>query len=116
MWEKVPEPKTYTVTFDVNGHGTAPAAQRVAEGAKATRPADPSAEGWTFGGWFLDRPCTRAYDFSSPVTADLTLYAKWITRSTPNALPQTGDPAGSVAALFSLGSVLAAAGLALRRR
>jgi uncharacterized repeat protein (TIGR02543 family) len=67
----------YTVTFDANGHGTAPKPQIVEEGRTATKPSDPAADGYTFGGWYTDSKCTEAYDFSTPVTADITLYAKW---------------------------------------
>ncbi len=67
----------YTVTFDANGHGTAPEAQTVEAGKTAVKPADPTEAGWKFDGWFTDKACTAAYDFSAPVTADLTLYAKW---------------------------------------
>lgn len=37
-------------------------------------------EGYIFGGWFTDENCTKGneFDFSSPVTADTTIYAKWI--------------------------------------
>ena len=72
---------TVTVTFDVNGHGTAPAAQSVAPGETVERPADPSAGGYSFGGWFTEPDCLNAYDFSTPVTADLTLFARWTYRS-----------------------------------
>ena len=68
---------TYTVTFDANGHGTAPAAQTVLSGTTATKPADPTASGWSFGGWFKEAACTNAFDFATPITADITLYAKW---------------------------------------
>ena len=67
----------YTVTFDANGHGEAPAKQSVKYGSTVTKPADPAAEGYTFGGWFTDQACTNAYDFSKPVTDNLILYAKW---------------------------------------
>ena len=70
-------PVAHTVSFDVQGHGTAPASQTVNDGETATRPADPTAEGWTFGGWYTDAACTTEYDFTIPVTEDLTLYAKW---------------------------------------
>ena len=126
VWKKASAPGSHTVTFDANGHGTAPAAQTVKEGKAATKPADPTAEGWTFGGWFLDSSCTKTYDFSKSVTADITLYAKWTKRSatttstnattTTSTLPQTGDPAAAVAALPALGASLALAGVALRRR
>jgi len=37
----------------------------------------PTKEGYDFAGWYTDADCTTAYDFSSAVTADITLYAKW---------------------------------------
>ena len=75
---------TYTVTFNANGHGTAPASQTVLSGNKASEPTAPTASGWTFGGWYKDSSCTETqkYDFNTPVTANLTLYAKW-TEDTP---------------------------------
>ncbi len=69
---------TYTVTFDANGHGTAPAAQQVNRGEKASKPTAPTAAGYTFGGWYTEAACTNAYDFSSAVTQDITLYAQWL--------------------------------------
>ena len=69
----------YTVTFDANGKDASmPDPQRVKEGKTATEPSDkPQYKGYTFGGWYTDEACTEAYDFSTPVTADMTLYAKW---------------------------------------
>ena len=75
------EPVTYTVTFDMNGHGTAIASQTINEGEKATEPAAPVADGYTFGGWFTNAGCTTAYDFNSAVTSHITLYAKWTANS-----------------------------------
>ncbi len=37
----------------------------------------PVKEGATFEGWYLDEACTQAYDVETPITADITLYAKW---------------------------------------
>ncbi|WP_026507858.1 InlB B-repeat-containing protein [Butyrivibrio sp. MC2013] len=68
---------TYKVTFSMGGHGTAPAAQTIAKGGKVSKPTDPTETGYTFGGWYTDSACTKAYDFNSEVTANLTLYAKW---------------------------------------
>lgn len=81
--------KRYTVTFDANGKDAAmPDSQRVKEGKAATEPStQPQCKGYTFGGWFTDEACTQAYDFSTPVTADLTLYAKW----TKNAVNPGGN-------------------------
>ena len=66
-----------TVTFDANGHGTAPAAQTVMAGQTITRPADPSETGYTFGGWYKEQGCATAWNFSDPVNSSMTLYAKW---------------------------------------
>ena len=75
-------PTTCTVTFDVQGHGTAPDAQIVNSGEQAPKPADPTAEGYTFGGWYTDAACTDAYDFNAAVPADITLYAQWTANTT----------------------------------
>lgn len=69
--------ETYTVTFNVGRHGTAPTAQTVENGGKATKPENPTAKGWRFDGWYTDEKCTAGYDFDKAVTANTTLYAKW---------------------------------------
>ena len=73
-FEKIP---TRTVTFDANGHGSAPDVQTVEDGKTVSLPSDPSESGWIFGGWYTEKACSNAFDFSTPVTADITLYAKW---------------------------------------
>ena len=70
-------PPTYTVTFNANGHGTAPDAQTVIQGDKATEPTAPTATGYTFGGWYREEGCTNAFDFNTAINANITLYAKW---------------------------------------
>ena len=76
---------TYTVTFDANGRGTAPAKiENVAHGSKITAPTAPSETGWTFGGWYKESGCTNAWNFNEDtVTGNTTLYAGWT--------PQTGS-------------------------
>ena len=45
----------------------------------SSAPDDPSREGYTFGGWYLDSLFTTAFDFDSDtVSDDLVLYARWI--------------------------------------
>ena len=52
-----------------------PASQTIPDGKTATWPHDdPTRPGWTFNGWFQG---DLAYDFTRPVTQDLTLTAKW---------------------------------------
>lgn len=65
-----------TVTFDTDG-GTAIPAQQVRVGAKAEKPADPTKEGYTFGGWYEEDSFTTAFDFDEPISADTTVYAKF---------------------------------------
>ena len=68
----------YTVTFDANGHGTAPTQQKTTYGGKITEPAAPTAENYYFQGWFKESTCENIWDFDSDiVTANITLYAKW---------------------------------------
>lgn len=68
------------VSFET-GEGSKVDFQTTADG-KLVKPADPTRDGYTFGGWYTDEACTQAYDFSTPVTADLTLYAKWTKNAT----------------------------------
>lgn len=68
----------YAVTFDLNGaEGTAPTAQNILKGQKASKPADPTREGFNFAGWYAESTCTTAFEFDTVLTADITLYAKW---------------------------------------
>ena len=67
-----------TVTFEMNGHGTAPVAQTIYTGDKLASVADPTAVGYTFGGWYTDKELTKAFDVENDtVSGDTTLYAKW---------------------------------------
>ena len=80
---------TYTVTFDANGHGTAPQAVTVNEGETITEPAAPTENGFIFTGWYKDTDATDAWDFNSfTVTGDLTLYAGW-TQNMQRAMRNT---------------------------
>lgn len=65
----------YTVTFMLD-ENTVYDTQRVREGSTVTEPADPTTtqDCKVFGGWYLDG---ALYDFTTPVSADLTLVAKW---------------------------------------
>ena len=79
----------YNVIFNLNGHGEqAPPPLYIEKGKTAAKPADPvDNDGWTFGGWYTDEACTSAYDFTTPVTTDITLYAKWRKIYVPGPVP-----------------------------
>ncbi|OUO86093.1 hypothetical protein B5F40_15395 [Gordonibacter sp. An230] len=125
-WEPLPapEPVARTVTFVSQGETVATAS--VEDGGAVARPEDPRREGFAFLGWFSDEACTAAYDFASPVTGDLVLYAGWEPLPAPEPVPapdpsepalaKTGDgvPFAAVAAAASLG--LAALVVAVRKK
>ena len=62
-----------TVTFDTAGGSYVPSVS-VKSGSALTRPSNPSKSGYSFGGWLF---AGAAYDFSTPVSSDITLIAKW---------------------------------------
>jgi uncharacterized repeat protein (TIGR02543 family) len=69
---------TYTLTFAADGHGTAPASQAVVQGFAPSRPADPTASGYVFKGWYTNAALTTPADFSVPLTGSTTFFAKWV--------------------------------------
>ena len=71
------------VSFNA-GEGSKVDFQTTAANGSVAKPADPTREGYTFGGWYTDEACTEAYDFSTPVAADMTLYAKWVKKAADN--------------------------------
>lgn len=74
--ENVPHATACTVTFETNG-GSAVEPAYAAVGATITAPATPTKSGYHFDGWYTDHEFQHAYDFSTPVNASITLYAKW---------------------------------------
>ena len=139
-YEKTPATQTHKVTFDDCLESTKNQVVEVADGETVARPADPVCEGWTFLGWYTDTQLTQEFDFSTPVTADMTLYAKWqqnaeqpgegttddgaddtTSTETPTAagetMPQTSDLAGiAVAATGAAGAGLAGIGAILGKK
>ena len=89
MTVESPAPAEYTVTFDMQGHGTQiEPLNNVVSGSKISAPTAPTAAGYTFDGWYKEATCTNAWDFNEDtVTADTTLYAKWSQNPTPPPAP-----------------------------
>ena len=72
-----PKP-SYEVTFNANGHGTAPQSQYVMQDKYAADPGALSVEGYTFLGWYTDKAGTSRFNFATTkITGPITLYAKW---------------------------------------
>jgi uncharacterized repeat protein (TIGR02543 family) len=68
-------PATFTVTFDAD-NGTPAATQTITEGNTATKPADPEKTDHHFDYWF-NTATTTEWDFTTPITANVSLKAKW---------------------------------------
>lgn len=66
----------YEVSF-ITEHGKAPTSQNVKYNNPATDPGKLTAEGYTFIGWYTDHTCTTEFKFSTPITGDTKVYAKW---------------------------------------
>jgi uncharacterized repeat protein (TIGR02543 family) len=67
---------TFTVTFETNG-GSEIEPQVVQAGTNATKPDDPTKDDYIFQGWYSNPELTSTYNFLTPVTSDITIYAKW---------------------------------------
>lgn len=73
------DPTQLTVTYVYN-NGQANASETVNFGNTANGVADPTWEGHAFKGWYTDNGSfANAYDFTTPVTENITLYAKWVS-------------------------------------
>lgn len=107
----------WTVTFDTDG-GTPEPESQIRANLPATKPDDPTKEGFDFGGWYTDEAFTTEYTFTEgeKVTQDMPLYAKWeaapryyynsgTTTDTDNAdedkkgSPKTFDPGAGIYAV-----------------
>ena len=69
-------PNDYEVSF-ITEHGKAPASQNVKYNGTANDPGKLSEEGYTFIGWYADEAHKTKFDFSTPITGDTKVYAKW---------------------------------------
>ena len=67
------EPKFFTVSFEP-GNGQPNWGDCIGAGLTVPKPTDPTRDGYMFDGWYQG---DAKYDFSAPVTADITLTARW---------------------------------------
>jgi len=81
------ESSRYTVIFNLNGGvGNATTVnQTVASGQTATRPAsNPTRDGYVFDNWYTSQTDGSVYDFSTPITANITIFARWTQNNVIN--------------------------------
>lgn len=67
---------SYVVTYETNG-GSTVASANVLNGKTADKPADPTKDGYDFVGWYTDAEFNSPYSFATPVTENVTLYARY---------------------------------------
>lgn len=68
--------KDYEVSF-ITEHGKTPTSQSVKYNNPATNPGELTEDGYTFIGWYADEAHKTKFDFSTPITGDTKVYAKW---------------------------------------
>jgi uncharacterized repeat protein (TIGR02543 family) len=74
--------------FEKNGGSTIhPQILTAEDGYKITKPEDPTKGKYPFGGWYTDKELTSEYNFETPVTKNMILYAKWIGEDGDTTLP-----------------------------
>ena len=83
----------FQVNFNSNGGTSVDSLTDLALDSTATEPGNPVREGYIFGGWYTDSDLTQPYNFATPVTGDLTLYAKWTPVANNPANPPAENPA-----------------------
>ena len=93
IWEKAigENPTTHTVTFDSMG-GSEIAPKEVVSGLKIKAPSTPTKDKYLFRGWYEDNTHSVPFDFNNtPITSDMTLYAKWEAANSINEIRLAGD-------------------------
>ena len=81
----------HTLTFDTMG-GSKIAPETVRHGLTVAKPKDPVNGGYIFDGWYTDKTFRHRYDFSTPLTEDITIYAKWFLIVLPGATVKKNTP------------------------
>lgn len=78
-WNKliIPNEKKYTINY-ISNKGSSVSKETVKENHLFTEPLNPTRLGYKFDGWYVDKKMTEKYNFSTPATNDITVYAKWI--------------------------------------
>ena len=81
----------HTLTFDTMG-GSKIAPETVRHGLTVAKPKDPVNGGYIFDGWYTDKTFRHRYDFSTPLTEDITIYAKWFLIALPGVTVKKNTP------------------------
>jgi len=90
-----PAEKKLTASFNMQLHGSAISDQSINYNGKISEPSEPSATGYTFGGWYEEAGCSNQWNFNTTITADKELFAKWTAKTTTVTLKPNGATTGS---------------------
>lgn len=95
---KTPVPETFRVVFDSQG-GTPETIvlEDVEANSTVTLPSAPVKDGWIFDGWWTEKDGQgEEFTEKTPVTGDITLYAKWVEDvSSQPGTGESSDPGSS---------------------
>lgn len=69
-------PTVYTVTYNYNYEDARDSTVKVSD-SQPWKYGTASRSGYAFRGWYTDETCRTLYDFSAPLTGDVTVYAGW---------------------------------------
>ena len=104
QWDEEPV-TTHVVTFDLGYEGAGSSTTTVMDGQPVSRPEDPTRNGYTFSGWYLNG---ELYDFDTPVTGPIMLVAQWEKIPVLESIEVTTPPTETV---YTVGEKLDLSGL-----
>lgn len=84
---------TYTVSYNMNGHGSSISSVTSVTAIPNPLPS-PTATGWKFGGWYMDSDFAEEAVEGTSIGADTELFAKWVEKA--NATVSIDPASGSV--------------------
>ena len=99
----------WIVTFNPNDRDQTLQQITVQDGETASAPAQPTRTDYVFTGWYTTKRCAgEPFDFSTPITGDMFLYAGWTTTKVRVIFDFGYDGAESVIATVDGGQAIAA--------
>ena len=107
--EDVPAVTYVTVYFESMG-GSYIAPVTIESGSTVSNPGSPYLDGYMFGGWCSDSNALFAFDFSTPIYSDTTLYANWVYDESASYYGSTFN--GGLVAAIAGGVALVGGGVA----
>ena len=96
-----PQTETFSVFYELCGHGDEIAPVTAEAGSLLVRPEDPQADGYVFQGWYRDAGYETAWDFDQDtVQEETTLFAYWVEDAP--VVPMSATDADSTADAYTV--------------